>query len=181
MTRMVPVSIENRTVSVPDAVFSYRLYRENRRTLVLRLGEEGLEAHAPLSVPTVEVEAFLAEKRQWIQKHLTRQEEAQSWVEGFQFRHGGRFIYRGDVTGLLLGAAKTTLVERGGYPVLYAALFPAGVARGAGRKNLPGARGVARTKDGGCAVGGAFDGRRLFLGAVRQSGRHQIILAFDAL
>ena len=73
MTRVVPVSIENRTVSVPDAVFSYRLYRENRRTLVLRLGKAGLEAHAPLSMPTVEVEAFLAEKRQWIQKHLTRQ------------------------------------------------------------------------------------------------------------
>lgn len=122
MTRVVPVSIENRTVSVPDAVFSYRLYRENRRTLVLRLGEAGLEAHAPLGMPTVEVEAFLAEKRQWIQKHLTRQEEAQSWAEGFQFRHGGRFMYRGHVMGLLLGAAKTTLVERGGYPVLYAAL-----------------------------------------------------------
>ena len=95
MTRVVPVSIENRTVSVPDAVFSYRLYRENRRTLVLRLGEAGLEAHAPLGMPTVEVEAFLVEKRQWIQKHLTRQEEAQSWAEGFQFRHGGRFMYRG--------------------------------------------------------------------------------------
>ena len=64
----------------------------------------------------------MAEKRQWIQKHLTRQEEAQSWADGFQFRHGGRFMYRGRVTGLLLGAAKTTLVERGGYPVLYAAL-----------------------------------------------------------
>ncbi len=122
MTRAVPVSVENRTVSVPDAVFSYQLYRENRRTLVLRLREAGLEAHAPLQMPTADVEAFLTEKRRWIQKHLARQAAAQTWADGFQFRHGGRFMYRGRVTGLLLGAAKTRLVERDGQPVLYAAL-----------------------------------------------------------
>lgn len=122
MTRAAPVSEEDRTVRVDDAVFSYRLYREKRRTLVLRLGDEGLEAHAPPRMATSDIENFLREKRRWIQKHLARQNAARSWAEQFQFRHGGCFLYRGRMTELRLGAEKTALAEQNGQWILSAAL-----------------------------------------------------------
>ncbi len=122
MPRLEPVTMEDRTVRQDDAVFSYRLLRERRRSLVLRIETSGLAAHAPLSMSIAAVEEFILAKRRWIEKHLARQDKARDWAAQFEFRHGGRFLFRGRPTGLLLGADKTTLVTRSGQAVLRAAL-----------------------------------------------------------
>lgn len=122
MPRLDPVTVEDRTVRRDDAVFSYRLFRERRRSLVLRIDAGGLAAHAPLGMAAAAVEDFIGEKRRWIEKHLARQVEARDWARQFEFRHGGRFLFRGQSTGLLLGAEKTAIVTRGGQTVLRAAL-----------------------------------------------------------
>ena len=123
MAKLEPVSIEERNVRFGEVVFTYRLARERRRTLVMRIEPEGLVLHAPLSAPVSRVEEFIGQKRGWIEKHLTRLEnDTQTWTALFQFRHGGRFLFRGCVTGLMLGAKKTALVRRGGFDILRAAL-----------------------------------------------------------
>ncbi len=122
MPRLVPESVEDRLLRRDETVFSYRLFRERRRGLVLRIESAGIAAHAPLRMAVSEVEDFLWAKRRWLEKHLARQAEARSWAGQFDFRHGGRFLFRGRPTGLLLGAEKTTLATRGGQTVLRAAL-----------------------------------------------------------
>ena len=122
MARLIPVSVEDRIVRCDDAVFSYRLQRERRSVLVLRIEEEGLVAHAPERMALAAIESFIQEKRRWIEKHLARRKKAQDLWRQFEFRHGGRFLFHGRPTGLLLGAEKTELVTRKGQPVLRAAL-----------------------------------------------------------
>ena len=61
-----------------------------------------------------DIEAFLIKNTRWIRKHLAAQKARQDVASLAQLRHGGRFFYRGRMTGLMLGAERTALIERCG-------------------------------------------------------------------
>lgn len=71
----------------------YRLIRSNRRTLSLTVESGGaLVAHAPLHMPLRQIEAFIEEKRAWIER---KRGEAPSRPAPFVPRDGARLPWLG--------------------------------------------------------------------------------------
>ena len=71
----------------------YRLIRSNRRTLSLTVESGGaLVAHAPLHMPLRQIEAFIEEKRAWIER---KRAEAPSRPAPFVPRDGARLPWLG--------------------------------------------------------------------------------------
>lgn len=71
----------------------YRLFRSNRRTLSLTVESGGaLVAHAPLHMPLRQIEAFIEEKRAWIER---KRGEAPSRPAPFVPRDGARLPWLG--------------------------------------------------------------------------------------
>ena len=71
----------------------YRLIRSNRRTLSLTVESGGaLVAHAPLHMPLRQIEAFIEEKRTWIER---KRAEAPSRPAPFVPRDGARLPWLG--------------------------------------------------------------------------------------
>ncbi|MDR1068877.1 MAG: M48 family metallopeptidase [Clostridiales Family XIII bacterium] len=66
----------------PD--YNYTLLRSKRRTLVIRVTENGLEVRAPLRMPLAEIERFVAAKAAWIAKHMREIEAVKSARAEFQ-------------------------------------------------------------------------------------------------
>ena len=107
------MTAENRQIRLPETkkepafTVSYILMREARRTLAAKLTEEGLVVKSPLRMALADIEAFLIKNTRWIRKHLAAQKARQDVASLAQLRHGGRFFYRGRMTGLMLGAERT--------------------------------------------------------------------------
>ena len=118
------MTAENRQIRLPETkkepafTVSYTLMREARRTLAAKLTEEGLVVKSPLRMALADIEAFLIKNTRWIRKHLAAQKARQDVASLAQLRHGGRFFYRGRMTGLMLGAERTALIERCGQQIL---------------------------------------------------------------
>ena len=118
------MTAENRQIRLPETkkepafTVSYILMREARRTLAAKLTEEGLVVKSPLRMALADIEAFLIKNTRWIRKHLAAQKARQDVASLAQLRHGGRFFYRGRMTGLMLGAERTALIERCGQQIL---------------------------------------------------------------
>ena len=53
----------------------YRVIYTNRKTIAIELNMDGILVRAPRRMPHRDIEAFLEEKRPWIEKHLKKMEE----------------------------------------------------------------------------------------------------------
>ncbi|MEI3354629.1 MAG: YgjP-like metallopeptidase domain-containing protein [Duodenibacillus massiliensis] len=130
------MTAENRQIRLPETkkepafTVSYTLMREARRTLAAKLTEEGLVVKSPLRMALADIEAFLIKNTRWIRKHLAAQKARQDVASLAQLRHGGRFFYRGCMTGLMLGAERTALIERCGQQILCLSRGPRCKSRG---------------------------------------------------
>ena len=118
----------------------YRLVRARRKTLSLRLLEDGTaEVRAPLRCPKAEIEAFVRDHEEWIRRHreqLLRRNEAR---DGFIFREGDRISLCGEVftvhiaPGLKARFFQNRLLLPDGNP----ALCREGLLRAARERGLP--------------------------------------------
>ena len=124
MARVIRLTEENRTIRLGDAVFSYRLLRETRRTLTMKQGTEGLEVHAPERCRDEDVEAFMRRNLHWLKTSEARMREIRDWQSRFRFCDGGRCLFLGEWVELRLQGEKTELVEAGGRRILRLALPP---------------------------------------------------------
>ena len=73
----------------------YSLVRQRRKTLAVYVRADGVEVRAPLSMPVGEIETFLSQKRDWIERRLA---EVAGQVErraDFEVGYGSRLLYRG--------------------------------------------------------------------------------------
>ena len=74
----------------------YELTRSNRRTLALTLTREGsLIARAPLRMPLSQIEAFIAEKRDWVEKTRARLASLPPQQQPLTFADGAVLPYLG--------------------------------------------------------------------------------------
>ena len=83
-----------RRALLADGWIVYRLERVRRRTLAIYVDRHGVRARAPLSMPVVEIEAFLSQKSRWISRRL--RDSAQHASPGFSWRAGARFPILGN-------------------------------------------------------------------------------------
>ncbi len=69
----LPLS-STRTLKLPDgASITYQLDRRSRKTLGLKITENGLEVHAPKLLLIKQIEALIKDKARWIQEKLSKQ------------------------------------------------------------------------------------------------------------
>ena len=93
----------------------YRLVRSNRRTLSLTIESGGaLVAHAPLHMPLRQIEAFIEEKRTWIER---KRAEAPSRPAPFVPRDGACLPWLGGVLRLAF-SGRPPCADFGGWPLV---------------------------------------------------------------
>ena len=83
-----------RRALLADGWIVYRLERARRRTLAIYVDRGGVRARAPLSMPVVEIEAFLNQKSRWIRRRL--RDSVHHVSPGFSWRAGARFPILGN-------------------------------------------------------------------------------------
>ena len=96
-----------------DAITDYQLIRSNRRkTLAIKVSPTGVEVRAPQFVAKSDIEAFVHEKRHWIERHLQRF-AAQPPQETYEkcYTPGELFQYLGNDYPLALSHGKTASVQ----------------------------------------------------------------------
>ncbi len=90
--------------------FDYRLVRASRRSVGIRVGDDGVAVRAPRWVTLQQVHAVLAEKAAWIDRQLNARAQRQRALAATQiaWREGGGFPYLGRQLTLRVGAAVAT-------------------------------------------------------------------------
>jgi len=83
----------------------YRFQRRRRRTIALRIGEDGLRVSAPLRAPWREVEGFLQHKARWILRKL-EERAAAGTPRTIYGEHGETLPVEGREVVLVLAQAK---------------------------------------------------------------------------
>lgn len=73
----------------------YRLKRARRKTLGLRIDEEGLTVTAPTRLARRVIDDVLRSKRLWIERKLAEQRERQGLTPPLPLAHGASLPYRG--------------------------------------------------------------------------------------
>ena len=69
------------------ADINYRLVRSSRKSVAIQIRPDGeVVVRAPLGTPKTEIERFVAEKRSWIEKHLTKAQAMQPKFTDSQLR-----------------------------------------------------------------------------------------------
>ena len=75
----------------------YKLIRSNRKHLAIQITEEGeLIARAPKHMPVREIDAFVKQKRQWIEKHQSRAKMRERMKKSFVMDYGASVLVLGD-------------------------------------------------------------------------------------
>ena len=129
----------NREIRLPTCVVGYLFAHAKRRTIGLRISEQGLEVRAPRYCLVSEVQRVLNEKSTWIHDQLQRQRERQARVQQARivWAEGGQVPYLGEVLSLRFSHG-----ERVSQPVTWDGALP-GVLRVA----LPPLAGEAQVRD----------------------------------
>ncbi len=87
----------NREIRLPTCVVSYSFAHAKRRTIGLRISEQGLEVRAPRYCLVSEVQRVLHEKAAWIHEQLQRQQQRQAQIQQNRivWSEGGQVPYLG--------------------------------------------------------------------------------------
>lgn len=106
----VPRSPHEFTLKAP---ISYRIRRAKRRTMALTITENGLEVSAPRWVGISEIESWIEQKRDWIERKLAAREawREECGIADVSFRDGGVLPFRGKKITLSLGAYAVTRLD----------------------------------------------------------------------
>ena len=92
--RLAPGSAAGETKARVSSVgISYRLERARRKSIGLIITTDGLLIRAPNWTPLYEIDAAIAERREWIGKALARQQKRRDQLA--EHRDGGHMLFRG--------------------------------------------------------------------------------------
>lgn len=98
---------------------AYRIRRSDRaRRARIQVSSDGVEVVVPRRLPLREVEPFVEEKRQWIERTLRRMREAEAERPPARLEHGGEIPYLGERLELSVrvepGRVRPHVARRGG-------------------------------------------------------------------
>lgn len=90
----------------------YIFIRSKRKTISIRITREAtVEVRAPLWTAKSTVEKLLAERADWIEKHLAERTEKLAQREAFSLTFGSAVLYRGREYPVVAGAGKRAMFD----------------------------------------------------------------------
>lgn len=108
----------------------YELIRSSRKTLALTVDRDGkLTVRAPLRTPLVQIEAFLTEKRGWVEKTLRRLAALPPKAEPFGLKEGAQLPYLGEIVTVRFSDVARVSLRDGALLVPFGTQEPAPVVR----------------------------------------------------
>lgn len=93
----------------------YQINRsKKRRNLAIKVAQGELEVQAPAHMSTATIDAFVQQKRAWIEKHLSRQQSLLSALPQRQWQTGEQLRWLGQPLRLRVATASRKTIERYG-------------------------------------------------------------------
>lgn len=81
-----------------NGIIPYTLVRSGRKTAALHITQNGvLEVRAPLKMPKVDIDCFVASKEQWIRSHLEKAAVHSAARSNFKLDYGSQITLFGEV------------------------------------------------------------------------------------
>lgn len=95
-------------------ITDYTLIRSRRKTLCLRIERDlKVSVRAPLRTAKTEIDRFVEQQRDWIDKHLVRMQAEEERRSTFQYKDGQSVPYRGGSLVLAEGSSVKTAQDGG--------------------------------------------------------------------